>query len=110
MMTKFATVFDEKLIASFVVYGTQPSSEENKARIAVYFNGMHESLKQPPSLSQALGGRLRVASLSEQGYELLSNFYRNILKTELVDWDRTEPAAATAFGKQAKGITPVKTS
>ena len=100
MMTKYAAVFDEKLIASFVVCGTQPNSEENKARIAGYFSGIHDPLKQPPLLSQALGGRLRVESLSEQDYELLSNFYHNILKTELANWDRTDPAAARSFGEQ----------
>lgn len=101
-MTDHAQTFNEKLIASFIVCGTQPNSKENNVRIASYFNGIHAPLKQPPSLSQALGGRLRVEALTEQDRELLTHFYQKVLKTELTDWDRTDPAAAKTFGQRLK--------
>ena len=99
MIADHTQTFNEKLVASFVVCGTQPDSNENNARIASYFSGIHAPLRQPPPLSQALGGRLRVETLSEQDHKLMTRFYQNILKTKLVDWDRTDPAAARAFGQ-----------
>jgi len=104
MMTEYASIFNEKLLASFIVCGTLPSNEVNRSRIAGYFHGMHNPLRQPPPLSQALGGRLRVEKLSHQDHQLMLHFYQNILKTQLTSWDRTDPNAARNFGQSLKSV------
>ena len=101
----YADHLTDKLIASFVVCGTQANSEKNKKRIEGYFAGMHESLPRAPHLYQALGGRLRVDQLNEEDRAKLTRFYTKVLKRELESWDRTDKQAALSFASKVHGRT-----
>jgi len=94
-----AQTLDNNVIASFVVCGTDGSTESGKERIATYFEQIHEPLKKAPLLSEFFGGRIIVERLTPEDREALVQFYRTYLKSELTSWDRTEPGKARQFGK-----------
>jgi hypothetical protein len=57
-----------------------------------------------------LGGRIIVDKLTDEGREILINFYRTYLKSELTSWDRTEPEKAERFGRSLQNRQFDKTS
>ena len=81
---------DGNTIASFVVCGTQPDSDKNVKRIEGYLAKLSAALRQKPSLTRQLGGRLVVDKLSPDDRAMLERFYTKVLKRPLVDWDRTD--------------------
>ena len=90
-----------KIVASFVVCGTDGSTESGKKRIDGYFEQFHAPLKEKPPLSEYLGGRIIVEKLTDEDREALIKFYRTYLKSELTSWDKTDPNKAGLFGKDA---------
>jgi len=96
-----ADMLDGKVIASFVVCGTDGGTESGKKRISGYFDQFHAPLKRMPLLSDYFGGRIIVEQLTEEDREALIKFYRTFLKTELTSWDKTDPDRAGRFGKDA---------
>lgn len=100
-LTSQAEILDGKVIASFVVCGTDGSTESGKKRIDGYFNQFHAPLKTMPLLSEYFGGRIVVEKLTEEDREALIKFYRTFLKSELTSWDKTDPDKAGRFGNEA---------
>nr|VFJ47680.1 MAG: menaquinone-dependent protoporphyrinogen oxidase [Candidatus Kentron sp. FM]VFJ63462.1 MAG: menaquinone-dependent protoporphyrinogen oxidase [Candidatus Kentron sp. FM]VFK12295.1 MAG: menaquinone-dependent protoporphyrinogen oxidase [Candidatus Kentron sp. FM] len=97
-MKKQAIHLDNKVVATFVVCGTRPNSEKNKQRIAGYLASLNEPLIGKPLLTAHFGGRMILDKLTDEHRESMRFFYKNILKRELVSWDRTDPEAAKRFG------------
>lgn len=94
-----AGILNSKVIASFIVCGTDGSTKEGKQRIDGYFEQLHSPLKDRPILSEYFGGRIIVEKLTKEDREALIRFYRTYLKTELMSWDKTDPKKAAFFGK-----------
>ena len=92
--------FHDKVMASFIVCGTTDSSVQGKKRIEQYFTKFHSSLSIKPALNQHFGGRMIIDKLNKRDRVMLENFYKNVIKVDFVDWDRTEPEKALAFGKK----------
>ncbi|MCI5119913.1 MAG: hypothetical protein D3908_01720 [Candidatus Electrothrix sp. AUS4] len=88
----------QRVIGSFVVCGTPGDSEQGRQRIADYLAQIHRPLGYAPQFSRSFGGRLVVEKLNHEDKEALIRFYRTYMNQELASWDRTEPAAASAFG------------
>ncbi|MEW6600804.1 MAG: flavodoxin domain-containing protein [Nitrospirota bacterium] len=99
-----AETLDGKVIASFVVCGTDGGTEGGRKRINSYFEPFHAPLKKLPLLSDYFGGRIIVEKLTEEDREALIKFYRTYLKSELTSWDKTNPKMAGAFGKDASRL------
>ncbi len=100
-LTSQAEMLDGKVIASFVVCGTDGGTESGKKRINSYFEPFHAPLKKMPLLSEYFGGRIIVEKLTDEDREALIKFYRTYLKSELTSWDKTDPDKAERFGKDA---------
>jgi menaquinone-dependent protoporphyrinogen oxidase len=98
-LTSQADMLDDKVIASFIVCGTDGSTAGGKKRIDGYFEQLHEPLQRMPVLSEYFGGRITVEQLTEEDREALEQFYQTYLKTELTSWDRTDPEKAKLYGK-----------
>jgi len=89
---------EPKIIAAFIVCGTSDKNKAGEKRIDGYFNRFFQPLNDRPPMTAYFGGRMNISKLNEKDRKLLSNFYRNILKREFTDWDRTDPKAAGSFG------------
>ena len=89
---------DGKLLATFIVCGSEENTAAGKAHIESYFNAMHAPLATRPPISKALGGRLVIERLSDADRNALSEFYLRNLHDQLRGWDRTDPAKARLFG------------
>ncbi|OQX57479.1 MAG: hypothetical protein B5M52_07410 [Helicobacteraceae bacterium 4484_230] len=89
---------EPKIIAAFIVCGTTGKDKAGKKRIEGYFDRFFQPLNNRPPRLAYFGGRMNISKLSEKDRKLLENFYRNILKREFKDWDRTDPKAAKSFG------------
>lgn len=100
-LTSQADMLDGKVIASFIVCGTDGGTESGKKRIRSYFEPFHAPLTKLPLLSEYFGGRIIVEKLTEEDREALIKFYRTFLKSELTSWDKTDPDKAGRFGKDA---------
>jgi menaquinone-dependent protoporphyrinogen oxidase len=100
-LTSQSEILDGKVIASFIVCGTDGGTEGGKKRISGYFDQFHTPLKRLPLLSDYFGGRIIVEKLTEEDREALIKFYRTFLKSELKSWDKTDPDKAGRFGKEA---------
>lgn len=100
-LTSQDEMLDGKVIASFVVCGTDGGTESGKKRINGYFDQFHAPLKKTPLLSDYFGGRIIVEKLTDEDREALIKFYRTFLKSELMSWDKTDPDKAGRFGKDA---------
>lgn len=100
-LTSQAEMLDGKVIASFIVCGTDGGTESGKKRISSYFEPFHAPLKKMPLLSEYFGGRIIVEKLTDEDREALIKFYRTFLKSELTSWDKTDPDKAGRFGKDA---------
>ena len=88
----------QRVIGSFVVCGTPDDSEEGSQRIAGYLAQIYEPLGYVPQFSRNFGGRVVVDAFNAEDKEALTQFYRTYRNQELTSWDRTSPAAASAFG------------
>ena len=93
------TLLENKIIASFIVCGTNAKDPKGEARIEQYFHKFHAPLEKEPHLSQYFGGRMIIEKLDKKDKLLLNTFYKKILKREFVNWDRTEPEKAKKFAK-----------
>jgi len=102
-LTSEAKALDDKVIASFIVCGTDGSTESGRERINTYFDQLHEQLRTPPLLSEYFGGRIIVEKLTSEDREALVQFYRTYLNSELTSWDRTDPEKARRYGKDVAG-------
>lgn len=100
-LTSQTEMLDGKILATFIVCGTDGGTESGKKRISGYFDQFHAPLKRMPHMSDYFGGRIIVEQLTEEDREALIKFYRTFLKSELTSWDRTEPDRAGLFGKDA---------
>ncbi len=100
-LTSQAEMLDGKVIASFIVCGTDGATESGRKRIDGYFEQFHSTLKEKPPLREYFGGRIIVEKLTDEDREALIKFYRTYLKTELTSWDKTDPDKAGRFGKDA---------
>lgn len=98
-LTLQAEKLDGKVIASFIVCGTDGSTAEGKDRIKGYFDQLHEPLNNRPFLSEYFGGRIIIEKLTKEDREALIQFYRTYLQSELTSWDKTDPKKAALFGK-----------
>ncbi len=101
-LTSEAEKIDGKVIASFVVCGTDGTKESGKRRISGYFDKFHKPLTELPKISEYFGGRIIVEKLTDEDREALVQFYRRFLKTKLTSWDKTDPNKANLFGKTVK--------
>jgi menaquinone-dependent protoporphyrinogen oxidase len=98
-LTSQAEILDGRIIASFIVCGTDGSTEDGKERIDGYFDQFHSPLKKKPLLREYFGGRIIVEKLNKEDREALIQFYRTYLQRELTNWDKTDPEKAKLFGK-----------
>lgn len=98
-LTSQANMLDGKVIASFIVCGTDGSTAGGEERIDGYFEQLHEPLKKMPLLSEYFGGRIIVEKLTAEDRDALVQFYQTYLKSELTSWDRTDPDKAKSYGK-----------
>jgi len=103
-----ADVLTGRVMASFIVCGTDGSTEDGKERIDGYFEDMHMPLKDDHIMSEYFGGRIIVEQLTEEDREALTEFYSTYLGTELTSWDRTDPEKAALFGKDLKNFLAEK--
>lgn len=92
----------DRVVASFVVCGTQANSDKNQQRINHYLHTLNEPLLHKPSLSRQLGGRLIVEKLDAEDRAKLTRFYNKVLKKPLLDWDRTDRALAMRLAQEIK--------
>jgi len=97
-LSTYTEQIQPKIIASFIVCGTTGEDEAGKARIEGYFERFHKPLDVKPVLKRHFGGRMIIEKLSEKDRKLLDNFYRNVLKKEFINWDRTKPEISEKFG------------
>ena len=88
--------------ATFVVCGTDGSTENGRERIDGYFTPMHAPLDKEPLLSRYFGGRVVVEKLTDEDRGALRVFYKTYLHAQLRSWDRTDPEKAGLFGKDIK--------
>jgi menaquinone-dependent protoporphyrinogen oxidase len=93
-----------KVAASFIVCGSDDSTEGGKKRIAEYFERFHAPLDEIPPIRQFFGGRMTIEQLTEVDRKLLEHFYQNILKRPFVSWDRTQPEKAVSFGSEIAAV------
>jgi menaquinone-dependent protoporphyrinogen oxidase len=100
-LTSQADMLDGKVMASFIVCGTDGGTESGKKRINSYFDQFHAPFKKMPLLSDYFGGRIIVEKLTDEDREALIKFYRTFLKSKLTSWDKTDPDKAARFGKDA---------
>ncbi len=91
-----------KILATFLVCGTEESTDKGRARIEGYFNVMHASLVTKPSMSKAFGGRIIVEKLFDDDRKALTAFYNSFLHDQLRSWDHTDPEKARCFGTDAE--------
>lgn len=91
-----------KVLATFVVCGTDGNTQSGRKRIDGYFTPMHAPLDRKPSLSGYFGGRVIVEKLTDEDREALTVFYKTYLKDQLRSWDRTDPEKAELFGGEVK--------
>jgi menaquinone-dependent protoporphyrinogen oxidase len=94
----------KKVIAAFVVCGSQDTTDGGRKRIKRYLNQIHKPLGYKPELSSHFGGRVIVEQLTEKDREALTKFYRKFLKQELKSWDRTNEKKAVSFGKELQHL------
>jgi menaquinone-dependent protoporphyrinogen oxidase len=90
----------QRVLASFVVCGSQDTTEGGRKRIKRYLNQINSSLGYEPVLSSSFGGRVIVEQLTKEDREALTKFYRKYLGKELVSWDRTDEKKAVEYGKK----------
>ena len=102
-----ASSLNSRVMASFIVCGTDGSKESGRKRIDGYFEDMLMPLKDKP-LTEYFGGRIVVEQLTEEDREALTDFYRTYLNTELKSWDKTDPNKADLFGKELKNFLEEK--
>ncbi len=88
----------DKLLAVFVVCGTEPVNEAAQRRIDGYLQQITQPLIQPPEHAVQFGGRLVVEQLNDEDHAALTKFYQTYMKEELHGWDRTSPEKAESFG------------
>lgn len=103
-LTSQAEALDGKVMASFIVCGTDGGTESGKKRINGYFDQFHAPLKKLPLLSDYFGGRITVEKLTDEDREALIKFYRTFLKSELTSWDKTDPDKARRYGEEASRL------
>ena len=99
----YAEQLSEKLLAVFVVCGTEPTSDSARKRIDGYLQQITQALKQAPLFTAQFGGRVVVEKLNNEDRAALNKFYRTYLNKELESWNRTSPEEATLFGDKLQG-------
>lgn len=99
LVKQHAEALQGKLMAVFVVCGTEPVNDSARSRISGYQQQIIGPLKQPPPFKAQFGGRVVVEQLNDEDKAALTRFYNNFLNRELVSWDRTSPDKAKAFGE-----------
>jgi menaquinone-dependent protoporphyrinogen IX oxidase len=102
LLSSYTTEIEGRIIASFIVCGTDPGSLSGQERIRRYFEQLHKPLDHQPVFNRSFGGRVIVEQLTEADKEALVKFYRKYLDRELESWDRTDPDAARLFGSDLK--------
>ncbi|NEX13856.1 MAG: hypothetical protein C1941_04035 [Prosthecochloris sp.] len=91
-----------RVLATFVVCGTDGSTESGRKRIDGYFTPLYACLDKKPLLSRYFGGRVIVENLTDEDRQALTVFYKTYLRAELRSWDRTDPEKAALFGGEVK--------
>lgn len=95
----FSSVFKDKVLATFIVCGTEGKNEREKKHITGYINRFNALLPTPPKQSQYFGGRMIVSKLTEEDRLAMTRFYQKILKRKLTNWDRTNSKLAITYGE-----------
>lgn len=98
----YAAALKDKVLAVFVVCGTEPTSPSSRKRIDGYLQQIVHPLEEAPAFQTSLGGRIIVEQLNEQDKAALTRFYREFMKKELHSWDKTSPEKAGRFGASLK--------
>lgn len=99
-----------RVLATFVVCGTDGSTENGRKRIDGYFTPLYACFDKKPLLSRYFGGRVVVENLTDEDRQALTVFYKTYLHAELRSWDRTDPGKASLFGGEVTGLLGEKMS
>lgn len=99
-----------RVLATFVVCGTDGSTENGRKRIDGYFTPLYACFDKKPLLSRYFGGRVVVENLTDEDRQALTVFYKTYLHAELRSWDRTDPGKASLFGGEVTGLLVEKMS
>ena len=99
-----------RVLATFVVCGTDGSTENGRKRIDGYFTPLYACFDKKPLLSRYFGGRVVVENLTDEDRQALTVFYKTYLHAELRSWDRTDPEKASLFGGEVTGLLGEKMS
>lgn len=102
LLSTYTSEIEGRIIASFIVCGTDPGSLSGQERIRRYFEQLHQPLDRQPVFNRSFGGRVIVEQLTDKDREALVMFYRKYLDRELESWDRTDPDIARLFGGDLK--------
>ncbi len=100
LLDENAMEMEKRIIASFIVCLTDPSTVQGRERITGYFEQFHDKLESQPVFNRAFGGRVVIDQLTPEDRIELVEFYRKYLNAELRDWDRTDPEGARGFGNE----------
>ena len=98
LLSTYTSEIEGRIIASFIVCGSDPGSLSGQERIRRYFEQLHRPLDRQPVFNRSFGGRVIVEQLTDKDRKALIHFYRKYLDRELESWDRTDPEAARLFG------------
>ena len=103
-VSKHSNRLQNKVIASFVVCGSQNNTEAGRKQIKNYLAQINTPLTYEPQFVRQFGGRIEVDKLSKEDRNALSRFYKKYLNKELENWDRTDETLAKNFGEELKEI------
>ena len=98
LLARHSRDLEGRVMASFVVCGTQGDTESGRQGIARYLDQMHQPLGYTPEFVAHFGGRIVVEKLTREDKLALTRFYNNFLNRPLASWDRTDPSSAKQFG------------
>lgn len=99
-----STQLQERVLGSFVVCGSQDTTEGGRKRIAGYLRQISSPLGYQPAANRFFGGRIIVEQLTDSDREALETFYSKFLNQELHSWDRTDKYKAVKYGKELEQV------
>ena len=103
-MEKNKEQLQDKVIASFVVCGSQDNTDSGKKSIQKYLAQFSQTLGYQPLFEKNFGGRIIVSLLSTEDKQALTSFYRKYLNRELENWNRMDETKAENYGKEINSM------